>query len=61
VVEVDQRLIVAMRKQLSRRPAAAARIGWKYGGGGERIDREIAVGHLTSETIVSANSPRRGG
>jgi hypothetical protein len=54
VSDVDPRLVAAMRRQLASRPAGAARVGWKYGSGdGERIGDEIAVGHLTSATVLA--------
>lgn len=53
VSDVDPRLVAALREQLSRRPADAARVGWKRGGGDdERIGGEIAVGHLTARTTL---------
>ena len=51
--EVDARLVSALREQLRRRPTAARRVGWKVGRGDrERIGGEIAVGHLTSATLL---------
>jgi hypothetical protein len=61
-VSVDPRLVAALRRQLERRPAGAARVGWKYGSGdSERIGGEIAVGHLTTDTLVTEGSMYRGG
>jgi 2-keto-4-pentenoate hydratase len=56
---VDQRLVSALAKQLERRQAALRRgarhIGWKLGTGErESIGGEIAVGFLTSETMLPA-------
>jgi hypothetical protein len=60
--DVDPRLVVALREQLSRRPAGAARVGWKHGGGeDERIGGEIAVGHLTSCTTLENGATYAGG
>jgi hypothetical protein len=62
VSDLDPRLASAMRRQLASRPAGATRVGWKYGSGeGERIGREIAVGHLTSATLLDDGSTYRGG
>jgi hypothetical protein len=59
---VDLRLVAALRQQLSRRPADAARVGWKHGGGDdERIGGEIAVGHLTSSTTLENGGTYVGG
>jgi hypothetical protein len=59
VSDVDPRLVAALRTQLSRRPADAPRVGWKYGSGDdERIGDEIAVGHLTA---IAGGSTYRGG
>jgi hypothetical protein len=61
-VSVDPRLVAALRQQLERRPPAAGRVGWKYGSGdSERIGGEIAVGHLTTETLLTEGSIYRGG
>jgi hypothetical protein len=50
---VDPRLVSALREQLWRRPSNAHRVGWKVGRGDrERIGDEIAVGHLTSATVL---------
>ena len=50
---VDPRLVSALREQLRRRPRHASRVGWKVGRGDrERIDGELVVGHLTSETAL---------
>jgi hypothetical protein len=54
VNDVDPRLVAAMQRQLASRPPGAARVGWKYGSGdGERIGDEIAVGYLTSATVLA--------
>jgi hypothetical protein len=55
---VDRRLVAAVAAQLGHRDAAlrrgAERMGWKLGvGARERIGGEIAVGHLTSETVLA--------
>jgi hypothetical protein len=53
VSDVDPRLVAAMREQLSRRPAGAERVGWKYGSGEEEhIGGDHVVGHITSATEV---------
>ena len=50
---VDARLVEALREQLRRRPRDAGRVGWKVGAGErERIGGSIAVGHLTSATLL---------
>nr|MDQ3823394.1 aminotransferase class V-fold PLP-dependent enzyme [Actinomycetota bacterium] len=60
--EVDPRLVAAVRRQLAARPAGAERVGWKVGSGdGERIGGEIAVGHLTSATVLEDGATYRGG
>ncbi len=60
--DVDPRLVAALREQLARRPPAAARIGWKHGGGDdERIGSEIAVGHITSSTTFENGASYEGG
>ena len=60
--DVDPRLVAAMRRQLASRPAGATRVGWKYGSGdGERIGDEIAVGSLTSATLLEDRATYRGG
>jgi hypothetical protein len=62
VSDVDPRLVRAMREQLARRPADVARVGWKYGSGdGERIGDEIAVGHLTTATMLEDGATYAGG
>jgi hypothetical protein len=49
--EVDPRLVAALRRQLRRR--TGERVGWKLGiGDRERIGEEIAVGHVTSATVL---------
>jgi hypothetical protein len=60
--DVDPRLVAALRQQLARRPADAARVGWKHGSGDdERIGGEIAVGHLTSSTTLENGRAYAGG
>ena len=60
--DVDPRLVAAMRRQLASRPSGVARVGWKYGSGdGERIGGEIAVGSLTSATLLENGSTYGGG
>ena len=50
--EVDPRLVTALRAQLARR-SSASRVGSKVGAGTrESIGGEIAVGHLTSGTLL---------
>ena len=62
-MSVDPRLVRAVRAQLEQRPADAARVGWKVGAGdGERIGREpVAVGHLTSATVLENGATYAGG
>jgi 2-keto-4-pentenoate hydratase len=51
VTDVDPRLVAALERQLRRR--AGERVGWKLGiGDRERISDEIAVGHLTTATVL---------
>jgi hypothetical protein len=62
VSAVDPRLVAATREQLSRRPAGAARVGWKYGSGDEEhIGGDHVVGHLTSATLLEDGGTYRGG
>jgi hypothetical protein len=62
VSDVDPRLVAAMRDQLSRRPADAARVGWKYGSGAEeQIGGDHVVGQLTSATTLADRDTYRGG
>jgi len=61
VEEVDGRLQAAVASQLvawrEALASGAARVGWKLGvGDAERIGREIAVGHLTSASLVAPGS-----
>jgi len=54
---VDPRLLAALQRQWQSRDAAlgrgARRVGWKLGmGRRERIGEHIAVGHLTTATVV---------
>jgi 2-keto-4-pentenoate hydratase len=56
---VSERLVAALAMQLAERRAllgrGAAHVGWKLGvGDRERIDGEVAVGHLTSATRLSS-------
>jgi 2-keto-4-pentenoate hydratase len=56
-VGVDPRLVAALEEQLRRRRVlldrGARHVGWKLGmGNRERIGGNIAVGHLTSATVV---------
>ena len=60
--ELDPRLVAAVRAQLSRRVAGAARVGWKYGSGEEeRIGGDHVIGHLTSATVLPDGGTYRGG
>ena len=59
---IDFRLAVALAEQLEHRRAALARgarhVGWKLGmGDRESIGGQIAVGYLTSETVVDSAAP----
>jgi hypothetical protein len=59
---VDPRLVAAMWEQLSRRPAGATRVGWKYGSGDEeQIGGDHVVGHLTSATTLADGDTYLGG
>ncbi len=61
-MNVDPRLIAALRAQLARRRKDAGRVGWKYGSGeAERIRGEIAVGNLTTATTLEDGETYRGG
>jgi hypothetical protein len=68
VTRIDSELEAALEAQLERRRAALLRgayhVGWKLGmGDRESIAGNIAVGFLTSETVVPPNStytPDRG-
>jgi hypothetical protein len=56
---VDSRVVAALCEQLGGRDAAlrggAGRVGWKLGvGSRERIGSHIAVGYLTTDTVVAA-------
>jgi hypothetical protein len=58
VKEFDPRLVRALRAQMRERDATlragAQRVGWKLGmGKRESVAGAIAVGHLTSRTVVS--------
>jgi hypothetical protein len=62
VTDVDPRLVTALLEQLARRRADAVRVGWKFGSGeGERIGGEIAVGQLTSKTVLEDGATYSGG
>jgi hypothetical protein len=62
VSAVDPRLVAALREQLSRRPAGAVRVGWKYGSGErEQIGGDHVVGHVTSATTLADGDVYRGG
>jgi hypothetical protein len=62
VSDVDPRLVAATREQLSRRPAGAARVGWKFGSGDEeQIGGDHIVGHLTSATTLDDGATYAGG
>ncbi len=59
--DVDERLVRALQVQLEQRDqvlrSGARRVGWKLGlGERERIEDEIAVGHLTSDTCLRGGS-----
>jgi 2-keto-4-pentenoate hydratase len=61
MAEVDPRARAALASQLvswrEALEAGAARIGWKLGiGDAERIGEEIAVGHLTSASLLAPGS-----
>ncbi len=60
--DVDPELAAALREQAARRLPGAKRVGWKVGAGErESIGGEIAVGHLTSATVLEPGSAYRGG
>jgi hypothetical protein len=62
VSDVQPQLAEALRAQLARRPGGADRVGWKIGAGErESIRGDIAVGHLTSATVLAPGSTYRGG
>src|SRR5436190_7239511 len=51
VKDVDPRLVAALTQQLAGRHGD--RVGWKLGvGGAERIGKTLAVGHLTTSTLL---------
>jgi 2-keto-4-pentenoate hydratase len=65
VEDVDRRLASALAVQFGRRrralDAGAARVGWKLGiGDAERIGDEIALGHLTSATVMATGERFHG-
>ncbi|MDQ4029511.1 MAG: hypothetical protein M3168_00550 [Actinomycetota bacterium] len=62
MTQIDPRLRSALIEQLARRDARSTRVGWKIGAGErESIGGEIAVGHLTSGTLLESGSTYRGG
>ncbi len=66
MADVDPRLTAALRRQLERRDElvrdGARQIGWKLGiGAAESIGGEIAVGHLTSVTLLDQGAAFRAG
>jgi hypothetical protein len=62
VSEVDAELTAALREQAAQRPPGARRVGWKIGAGErESIRGDIAIGHLTSATVLEPGSTYRGG
>ena len=59
--DVDPRLTAALVLQFDRRRevlnAGASPVGWKLGvGDAERIGDEVAVGHLTTDTLLEADA-----
>jgi hypothetical protein len=65
VEDVDRRLASALAVQFGHRrralDAGAARVGWKLGiGDAERIGDEIALGHLTSATVMATGERFHG-
>ena len=62
-MSIDPRLTAAVREQLANRPHGAGRVGWKVGAGdAERIgDEPVAVGCLTSATLLEPGATYRGG
>jgi 2-keto-4-pentenoate hydratase len=61
VRRIDPRAVSALERQLGSWRAAlrdgAARVGWKLGlGDAERIGDEIAVGHLTSASLLTSGA-----
>jgi 2-keto-4-pentenoate hydratase len=51
--DVDPRLVAALERQLRQR--TGKRVGWKLGiGDRERLGDEIAVGHLSSATLLQS-------
>jgi 2-keto-4-pentenoate hydratase len=66
VADADPRLLAALRRQLERRDEivsdGASQLGWKLGiGAAESIGGEIAVGHLTSATLLEPGESFRAG
>jgi len=62
--QIDGRLVAALLKQLEQRRAAfdrgARHVGWKLGmGDRERIGGHVAVGYLTSETVLEPGARYR--
>lgn len=61
MTRVDPRLVSALRTQLGHR-GTGERIGWKVGrGDAERIGDSIAVGHLSSATVLAPGATYRHG
>jgi Fumarylacetoacetate (FAA) hydrolase family len=60
-----ERLVAALRTQLSRRPADARRVGWKLGGDIAEVEAVTggrpAIGHLTSATLLADRGVYTGG
>ena len=56
---VDSRLVAALSEQLRRR-GDGERVGWKLGvGDRERLGGTVAVGHLTSSSVLASGSRYR--
>ena len=62
---IDPRLAAALAVQFEQWRAAlrgAERVGWKLGiGDGERIGDEVAIGHLTSATLLDPDATYAAG
>jgi hypothetical protein len=57
---VDPRLVAAIAEQLRR--GSGERVGWKLGiGDRERLGSTVAVGHLTTDTVLAPGSTYRAG
>jgi 2-keto-4-pentenoate hydratase len=66
VPKIDPRLAAALAAQFERWRAAlrggAERVGWKLGmGDGERIGDEVAIGHLTSASLLDPGATYHAG